>query len=156
MPSPFSNKNLPFLIFVVVAIALVFVLVFKPFQSGFGDAPIQDYMSAPSGILSDLDKAIFIQNNNQFGSSSVTTASGDLDMVIKYAKKELAMPYNTDKSELVNLYSQATSILDSAISYRNSINSNTSVDQILTWTGSLRSIVGSFVAKKRSINAKKF
>ena len=155
MPSPFSNKNLPFLVFIVVAFALVFVLVFKPFQSSFGESPVQNYMGAPTGMLSEIDKAVSIQNANQFGSMDVSQASGNLDRVIKDAKIKLdpIMLAGINNNELNNLYSQANNTLNSAISYRETINSNTSVSEIITWSATLSDSVLRFTSKKGSIYA---
>ena len=150
MSSPFSKKNLPFIIFAVVAIALVLVLVFKPFQSSFGDAPVQYSMSDPTSISTNQIKS-YIQDENPLGSLKVADATGVLDKVIK--EVEYVVPPNPNNNELNRLYSQLKQTLTDAVNYRNNISLSTSADEVLTKSAILTGIRDSFVSKKIELEA---
>jgi len=145
MSSPFSKKNLPFIIFAVVAIALVLVLVFKPFQSSFGDAPVQYSMSDPTSISTNQIKS-YIQDQNPLGSLKVADATGVLDKVIK--EVEYVVPPNPNNNELNRLYSQLQQTLADAMNYRNNISLSTTVNEILTKSAMLSGIKNSYQSKK--------
>ena len=153
MSSPFSKKNLPFIIFAVVAIALVtLVLVFKPFQSSFGEAPIQTSMSVPTSISTNQIKS-YIQDMNPLGSLTVANATGVLDKVIKEVEYVVPPNPNINNNELNRLYSQLQQTLADAMNYRNNISLSTSANEILTKSAMLSGIRDSFVSKKRQLEA---
>jgi len=133
MSSPFSKKNLPFIVFAVIAVVLVVVLVFKPFQSSFGDAPVQNSMGAPTATLSQSQIQGRFQDVNIWGSLTVAQATDILDKVIN--KAITFKPKYTYANR--NLYSQVQQTLPGTISYRNNINPNTSVEEIIKMSSML-------------------
>jgi hypothetical protein len=116
MSSPFSKKNLPFIVFAVIAVLLVVVLVFKPFQSSFGAATLSQ--SQIQGRYND---------SNMFGSLTVEQATEELDKVINKARTFESKYATVDQ----NLYSQVQQTLPGTISYRNNISASTSVFEII-------------------------
>jgi hypothetical protein len=152
MSSPFSKKNLPFVIFSVVAVALVFVLVFKPFQSSFGEAPIQTSMSDPTSISTNQIKS-YKYDVNPYGSPTLAKATGVLDNVIKEVEYVKPPNPNINNNELNRLYSQLKQTLADAMNYRNNISLSTSADEVLTKSAMLSGIRDSFVSKKRELEA---
>jgi len=148
MSSPFSKKNLPFIIFAVVAIALVLVLVFKPFQSSFGDAPVQYSMSDPITLSTNQIKS-FIQDENPLGTLTVAQATGVLDKNIKEIKYVVPPNPNINNNELNLLYSQLQQTLADAMNYRNNISSSTTANEILTKSATLKGIKSLYVSSQR-------
>jgi len=155
MSSPFSKKNLPFIIFAVVAIALVLVLVFKPFQSSFGDAPVQYSNNAGTATLSGSQMKGRIQDANPFGSLTVTQATAQLDEVIQKAKNiDPSFSGVRDPSgELNTLYSQIQQTLPDIINYRDNISANTSANEVLTKMNMLAYSIDLLIARKRELAA---
>ena len=157
MSSPFSKKNLPFIIFAVVAIALVLVLVFKPFQSSFGDAPVQYSNSFGTATLSGSQMLGRIQDANPFGSLSVTDATADLDKVIEKAKNiDPSFAGVKDPSgELGRLYSQIRQTLPVIMNYRDNISANTSANEVLTKMNMLAYPIDLLIARQRELGTPK-
>ena len=127
MSSPFSKKNLPFIIFAVIAVLLVVVLVFKPFQSSFGDAPVQNSSSFGAATLSQSQIQGRYNDSSMFGSLTVGQATDELDKVINKANTFESKYATVDQ----NLYSQVQQTLPGTISYRNNISASTSVFEVI-------------------------
>jgi len=151
MSSPFSKKNLPFIIFAIFAIALVLVLVFKPFQSSFGNASMKD---CPTTLSSSQMKAR-IQDANPLGSLDVTQATAYLDKTIQDAKDvDLTFGGVKDPEDLLQCYySQIQQTLPDTMNYRSNISANTSANEVLTKMNMLKYPIDRFIARMRELNA---
>jgi len=142
MPSPFSKKNLPFVIFVLFVIGMV-LLVCGPFKSNFGlqlsrfgESSSGYPLDSNSGDVSLKESQIRnrLQTDNPFGSMTVTKASSILDEVIQKAKNlspAIFSSINDSSNTLNQLYSQIQNTLPGTMSFRNNITPSTNVNDIL-------------------------
>ena len=149
MSSPFSKKNLPFIILAVVAVALVCVVVFKPFPSSFGNASMKDCPAT----LSSSQMLGRIQDANPLNKLSVTQATALLDEVIQNAKNiDPSFSGVKDPEGLLQCYySQIQQTLPDIMNYRSNISANTLANEVLTKMNMLAYPTELLIARKTQL-----